>query len=64
MKLSVLIKKMQASLKADGDNDVVWEAVGSHEDVTLRLVEGEETCNLGCVHAFKHTVIAVPVGED
>lgn len=64
MKLSVLIKKMQASLKADGDNDVVWEVSDTLGETGIRTVEGEKTCNLGCVHTFKHTIIAVPVGED
>lgn len=64
MKLSVLIKRLRESLKAEGDNEVRWETAPSHYDMTVRLVEGEQTCNLDCVHTFKHTVITVPTGED
>lgn len=64
MKLSMLIRRLRESLKAEGDNEVVWETADSRSDVTVRLVEGERVCNLNCVHAFKHTVITVPTGED
>lgn len=63
MKLSKLIKKLQVTLKAEGDLEVKFvpalQAASESLDVGVRVDQGMDICEKGGRHPFKHVTMVV-----